>query len=102
MVLIENHGLVLALHIVYYSYAFVFLLLPLYFFFIFCVFFVLFVLYINDYVLLQLFGYFLLLNFLFLFDFPFTFHFVEPSLCIQLPIYTHSYFIVLLSSYCST
>jgi len=38
MVLIENHGLVLVFHIVYCSYVFVFLLLPLYFIIVFCVF----------------------------------------------------------------
>ncbi len=101
MVLIENHGLVLALHIFYCYYVFVLLLLHLYFIIVFCVFcFLLFLLYIDDYVLLQLFGSSCCSTFLFLLSFYIPF--VEPSLCIELPIYTHSYLIVLLSSYCSS
>ncbi len=92
MVLIENHGLVLALHIFYCSYVFVLLLLPLYFIIVFCVLcFLLFVVYNDDYVILQLFGSSLVaqLSF-FLFDFPFTFLLLNIHFAFNCPfILTH-------------
>jgi hypothetical protein len=95
MVLIENHGLVLALHIVYCFYVFFFLVVAFLFHnCVLCFCFLLFVLYIDNYVLFQLFGYYLVAQLSF-----FYLTFLLHSFCWALTLHSIAHLYSLIS-YC--